>query len=119
MSGAAPDDAEARARIRGLIHLLGGEFVPRDAPVLYARLPASRDSIGGIFSAEADERWIRAQPRFTDAVELMPAPPLADDGEYGNYPIVPDPVAPPEPLDTSPETPSEALDASLPDEVAP
>jgi len=91
-------DAET-AQVRALIHLLGDAFVPRDAPVLYARLDASEASIGGVFSAERDERWIRVQP-VTEGSAVGPAylpPPDATD------PFVPPPVPtelPPDPAPT-------------------
>ncbi|MCA9607197.1 MAG: hypothetical protein KC619_16435 [Myxococcales bacterium] len=60
------DDSDERARVRGLIHLLGDRFVPTDAPVLYARLPATYARIGDVFTAEVDQRWLRLAPMPRD-----------------------------------------------------
>lgn len=78
------DREEQEARVRALIHLLGDAFIPRDSPVLYARLDASEASIGGVFSSELDQRWIRVQP----ATEGSAVAPAFD-------PTLDDPMAPP------------------------
>lgn len=72
-SGLDPDDADERTRLRGLIHLLGDRFVPADAPVLYARLPASRERIGDVFAVEVDQRWLRLAPRVEEVVIRPPS----------------------------------------------
>jgi len=81
-TGASGADFEDEAaRVRALIHRLGDAFIPRSAPVLYARLDARGESIGGVFSAELDQRWIRVQP-VTEGTPVarvfQPAPDVGD-----------------------------------------
>ncbi|MBX3272770.1 MAG: hypothetical protein KF729_21085 [Sandaracinaceae bacterium] len=107
------DDADARARLRGVVHLLGGNLIPQGAPVLYARLAARREELGGTFAAEQDERWIRVQPTPEGPPPLARAPVLVDDG-YGGV------LAPGTPFeDEASELEEPALDAPLDGEGGP
>ena len=66
-------DEDQEDALNGVINLCGNVFVPPDAPVLYARLPARRERLGGLFSPELDMRWIRLMPRLEGAA-VVPAP---------------------------------------------
>ncbi|MCB9595209.1 MAG: hypothetical protein H6719_21000 [Sandaracinaceae bacterium] len=75
------DDSDERARARGVMHLIGQDFVPRRAPVLYARLTAPRERVGGVFTPEVDQRWLRVQPR-DEVPELRSPPEPEPDYDY-------------------------------------
>ena len=69
------DAEEELERVRALIRLSGEAFVPNEAPVLYARIPASEASLGEVFSSELDYRWLRVRPLLRgSAVEPAPEP---------------------------------------------
>lgn len=76
-TGQPGDQAEVE-RIEGLIRLVGTEFVPSAAPVLYARIPADEAPIGGIFACEIDRRWLRVQPALHGS-PVERAPDLVED----------------------------------------
>lgn len=84
-SGLDPGDSDERARLRGLVHLLGNQFVPRGAPVLYARMPAGRETLGGVFAAEVDQVWLRLSPRLDGA--YVP-PPTLEEGVTLEEPLL-------------------------------
>lgn len=71
---------EREESLQAMIRLAGDGLIPHDAPVLYARLPASRETLGDIFTAERDIRWIRLRPRL-EGQRLRVAAEYEDPGE--------------------------------------
>lgn len=67
--------------LQGLLALLANDGVPRRAPVLYARLPASGETIAGQFDVEVDQRWLRLVPALAGERTSAFRMPLLD--EYG------------------------------------
>jgi hypothetical protein len=73
-------DEDHEDALGGVIYLCGSAFVPAEAPVLYARLPARRERLGGIFAPELDMRWIRLMPRLEGAAVVSAPASTTEEG---------------------------------------